>query len=152
MLSEKLLAPYSGTSRTSCPANDDFNFFLSQIRIRIEMAFGLLKVKWRILRKPLEVSLMNGNCSKTIEASMTLHNFVINEQLDDFEDDKKVRGMAAKLPGNDPDGLGYWENLPDDEDKPFLEDFLSQEIERNGYERPSENIQSANRISKDNCY
>lgn len=38
-------------SRTTTKSNDSFNFHLSQIRIRVEMAFGLLVNKWRILRR-----------------------------------------------------------------------------------------------------
>jgi hypothetical protein len=30
-----------------------YNFYLSQLRIRIEMAFGLLTTKWRVLRSIL---------------------------------------------------------------------------------------------------
>ncbi|KAE9161337.1 hypothetical protein PF002_g32397, partial [Phytophthora fragariae] len=32
---------------------DNYNFHVSQLRIRIEMAFGLLVNKWRIFKQPL---------------------------------------------------------------------------------------------------
>ena len=37
------------------PAMDAFNFYLSQLRIRIEQTFGMMTTKWRILRQPLQV-------------------------------------------------------------------------------------------------
>ena len=39
--------------------NDNFNFFASQLRIRIEMAFGLMVNKWGILTRPLEIKVRN---------------------------------------------------------------------------------------------
>jgi hypothetical protein len=38
---------------------DNFNFFRSQLRIRIEMAFGLMTRKWGIYWRPLTVGLPN---------------------------------------------------------------------------------------------
>ena len=38
-LTEHLLTPYTG-SQQSDQGEDAFNFYLSQVRIRIEMAFG----------------------------------------------------------------------------------------------------------------
>jgi hypothetical protein len=40
-LSDMLLIPYSGQDRVDS-SKDAFNFYLSQLRIRIEQAFGLL--------------------------------------------------------------------------------------------------------------
>ena len=52
-LSNKVLVPFTGSQR-EVPEKDSFNFHLSQLRIRIEMAFGRLVGKWRILRSPLQ--------------------------------------------------------------------------------------------------
>jgi hypothetical protein len=46
---EHLLTPFCGSSR-SLLEYDAYNFFLSQMRIQVEMAFGMLVTKWRILR------------------------------------------------------------------------------------------------------
>ena len=76
-LTNKLLIPFSGTRRLD-EANDNYNFFLSQLRIRIEMAFGRLTTKWRIFRSDLLAA--NGtetNC-KIIRVGAKLHNYVIN--------------------------------------------------------------------------
>jgi hypothetical protein len=55
-LSSSLLVPYSGAVKKR-KDNDVFNFHLSQLRIKIEQAFGFLVNKWRVFKKPLEVNL-----------------------------------------------------------------------------------------------
>jgi hypothetical protein len=50
-----LLIPFSG-SEAHDPHKRSFNFLLSQLRIRIEMAFGHLTTKWRIFRRNLDLS------------------------------------------------------------------------------------------------
>jgi hypothetical protein len=59
--------------------NDNFNFFASQLRIRIEMAFGLMTRKWGILQRPLSNSLTS--MKHLICCIARLHNFCINERL-----------------------------------------------------------------------
>jgi hypothetical protein len=60
---EYLVAPYSGPQWFSEWCNN-FNFFSSQICIRIEMTFGLLVTKWHILHTPINVKVSNlRNCS-----------------------------------------------------------------------------------------
>jgi len=55
-LSATLLIPYSGADKRN-RQNDVFNFHLSQLRIKIEQAFGLLVNKWRVFKKPIEINL-----------------------------------------------------------------------------------------------
>ncbi len=55
---EHSVTPYSGPQRFSEWCNN-FNFFLSQLRIWIEMAFGLLVSKWYIRHTPINVKLSN---------------------------------------------------------------------------------------------
>lgn len=76
-ITNHLLTPYSGNQGGDV-YNDSFNFHLSQIRIRVEQAFGLLVSKWRILKRSMQVSLKNS--ASVIHACARLHNFVINEQ------------------------------------------------------------------------
>jgi hypothetical protein len=59
--------------------NDNFNFFASQLRIRIEMAFGLMVKKWGIIGRPLNVKL--ANVKHIVLAIARLHNYCINERL-----------------------------------------------------------------------
>ena len=79
-LSNKVLTPFTGSQR-DIPENDAFNFYLSQLRIHIEMAFGRLVGKWRVLRQPLQQNSLINNI-KVIMACVRLHNFVINEDMD----------------------------------------------------------------------
>ncbi|RLN46981.1 hypothetical protein BBJ28_00010038 [Nothophytophthora sp. Chile5] len=79
-LSDSLLVPFTKLELKN-KAHSDYNFYLSQLRIRIEMAFGLLVNKWQIFKRPLVVDFVNGR--KVIKACMKLHNFCINEQLKD---------------------------------------------------------------------
>jgi len=54
--SEKLV-PVFGGSLALIRDNSNFNFYASQLRIRIEMAFGLMTQKWGILQRPLSTLL-----------------------------------------------------------------------------------------------
>ena len=72
---ESRLTSFTGGHRND-PTKDAFNFFLSQLRIRIEMAFGLLTNKWRILHSPLQTNL--GHASDILMACARLHNSCID--------------------------------------------------------------------------
>ena len=78
-LSDTLLIPYSGVDKQD-PSKDVFNFYLSQLCIRIEQAFGLLVSKWRIFKKPLEAKLFR--VGHIVQACAWLHNFCINNRED----------------------------------------------------------------------
>ncbi len=56
---------------------DAFNFFLSRLRFRIEMAFGLLQTKWCFLYRPLQVNL--ATAAMVFQACARLHNFCLCE-------------------------------------------------------------------------
>jgi DDE superfamily endonuclease len=60
------------------PKYDNFNYFASQLRIRVEMAFGLLVMKWEILQKPLRIHPFR--IWKLVVALGRLHNFRINQR------------------------------------------------------------------------
>jgi hypothetical protein len=74
---EHLLTPFSG-SHKSAHGHDAYNFFLSQLRIKIEQSFGLMTTKWQILRKSLQVKL--SNVGNVVMAVARLHNFTINQR------------------------------------------------------------------------
>jgi hypothetical protein len=78
--SNQLLTPFPKPKITT-QYQDSYNYHLSQLRIRIEMAFGLLVKKMRIFRAPLEVKF--ANVSKVIMAGCVLHNWCINARLRD---------------------------------------------------------------------
>ena len=73
-LSNNMLIPFSGASRHD-KHNLTYNFYLSQLRIRVKMAFGRLTTKWRIFRTDL--NCCNKNC-QIVRVGMKLHNYVIN--------------------------------------------------------------------------
>ena len=73
-LSRRLLVPFSG-GEAWLEHNRTYNFYLSQLRIRIEMAFGLLTTKWWRLRMALNCSTLK-NC-KIVLVCTKLHNYCI---------------------------------------------------------------------------
>ncbi len=104
-VSEKMLVPFTGSQRNNAN-NDAYNFCLSQLRIRIEMAFGLMSNKWRILRTPLQTSLKTS--ARILECCSKLHNFCINHDGDQFMDKTVAFREILPMPGAD---LG-WGSLP----------------------------------------
>jgi hypothetical protein len=76
---DRLLTPFNATEIKGDTYRDAFNFYLSQLRIRVEMAFGLLVTKFRIFKKPLEVRIKNVH--KIVHAAMVVHNYHVTENL-----------------------------------------------------------------------
>jgi hypothetical protein len=74
--SEHLHVPYPGTNLNQ--REDAYNFYLSQLRIRIEQAFALLVGQWGICWRPLHVPLRHQ--PTLILATCKLHNFCIDER------------------------------------------------------------------------
>jgi hypothetical protein len=74
--SEHLLTPFPGKNLDE--REDSFNFFQSQLRIRVEMAFAQLVGRWGIFWRPLRIPLRDQPI--LILATMKLHNFCINER------------------------------------------------------------------------
>jgi hypothetical protein len=58
---------------------DNFNFFASQLQIRVEMAFGVMVNKWRILKSPLCMKIEH--MRYLVNAIGKLHNFTIDERI-----------------------------------------------------------------------
>ena len=75
---ERMVPCYQGTDKLKAKY-DNFNFYASQCRIRVEMAFGMMQQKWGVLQRPVSASL--ANVSEMIQAICRLHNFVITERL-----------------------------------------------------------------------
>jgi hypothetical protein len=76
--SDRLVALFYGDAAKKCE-NDNFNYYASQLRIRIEMAFGLMQQKWGILWKPVRYPITK--MKYLVIAIARLHNFCINERL-----------------------------------------------------------------------
>lgn len=121
---------------------DAYNFYASQLRIRIEMAFGMMAKKWGILNRPLGIKLKN--VKHLIVAIGKLHNFCINERIcdnnggyteprrQDWEmtiHDQSVRAESANLEAL-ANGLDGWS---------LNRERMALKIYRAGYKRPSKN-------------
>jgi hypothetical protein len=61
--------------------NNQFNFHLSQVRIVIENAFGILKGRWGILWRRLRFPVEK--VSRIVQALVILHNAIVDERVDD---------------------------------------------------------------------
>jgi len=74
------LVPVFGSGDRRNEDNDNANFFFSQCRIRVEMAFGLMTQRFGLLSRSLRVHPRNiGTLMETIAR---LHNFIINHTQD----------------------------------------------------------------------
>lgn len=94
--SEHLVPVYMGVAKTE-KKYDNFNYYASQVRIRVEMAFGMMNMKWGILNHPVGVSIRN--LRWLIQAVVSLHNFCINERLEREALDAIDGFVEPNLPG-----------------------------------------------------
>ena len=91
------LIPVFRSEMAKAKRNDNFNFFASQLRIRIEMAFGLMVKKWGILSRPQSIKMIK--MKKLMVAIARLHNFCINERLQELQN-KNQNNSAVFTPTN----------------------------------------------------
>ena len=69
-----MAVPFHGDNKSRL--QDSYNFYLSQLRINIECAFGILVHRWGILRRPLSCNVKK--VGALTMALMRLHNYCIN--------------------------------------------------------------------------
>ena len=74
---EHLLTPSNAVETGNCPAKQCHNQCPFQCRVRIEMAFGWMVGKWRMLQSPLNNLT---NAPRTAMCIARLHNFCINQR------------------------------------------------------------------------
>jgi hypothetical protein len=74
------LVPVFGGSDQNIVANDDANFYMSQCRIRVEMAFGMMPNRFGILQSPLRVSPLH--LGTLLQCVARLHNFMLTQNND----------------------------------------------------------------------
>jgi hypothetical protein len=103
-IKEHLVAPYSGFTRF-LEVNDNYNFYLSQMCIHIEMAFRIMVTKWHILCSPLCVKL--SNVPKLMNVIARLHNYCISEQEPIPQLNAMYRVHAGSQLPHEPTALGY---------------------------------------------
>ena len=75
-----MVTPYQRCG--SGTAEDNFNFFQSQVRITIECAFGVLVQRWGILRTPAPQQFSIKKVCDMVFALCQLHNFLINIRIE----------------------------------------------------------------------
>ena len=78
-VSDYVVTPYKG--RDLPLAEDSFNYYLSNARVCVERAFGMLETRWRILRSPL-VSRRPKQWAAILRACVSLHNLCIDKALE----------------------------------------------------------------------
>lgn len=71
-----MATPYPNTSGGP---KDNYNFFHSQLRIRIECAFGMLVQRWGILRMAMPMGISVKKTIALVNCLAKLHNFCIDE-------------------------------------------------------------------------
>jgi hypothetical protein len=77
-LNSKFMAtPYANVSQGP---QDDYNFFHSQLRIRVECAFGMFTERWSILRSAIPRQITIRKTISLVHALAKLHNFCIDIQ------------------------------------------------------------------------
>jgi hypothetical protein len=72
-----MVTPFPNVSSGS---KDDFNFFQSQLCIRVECAFGMLVGCWGILRSAIPQNIYLTRTIALVQALAKLHNFCIAKQ------------------------------------------------------------------------
>lgn len=139
-LSDQLLIPFSGNSLTE--SERTYNYYLSQMRIRIEMAFGRLTTKWRIFRRCLENGTRKN--SRICRVAAALHNYVINETDPDETEEGFIIEHPAAPEGSD---LGYTPTVDDPnetnatgEGSSLRRTAFVRIVARDGMSRPQHNI------------
>ena len=94
--SEQLLPIFYGQDRLD-DSKDAWNYYASQLRIRIEMAFGLMTKKFSFLNRPLMIKY--DNIPRALNTVARLHNCIIKNNPSIIED-------APIVDNNNPQ-LGY---------------------------------------------
>jgi hypothetical protein len=77
--SEHLVPVFGGTDRLDID-NDNANFYLSQCRIRVEMAFSMMTQRFGLLKRPLRISPLN--IGKLMQTIARLHNYCLTQNND----------------------------------------------------------------------
>jgi hypothetical protein len=138
-LSQKVLIPFSGAKKYD-EVKGTFNFYLSQLRVRVEMTFGLLMTKWQILRRALNNSpskntriiwvwaKLNDFCIQMRqldcdEFSVRLHQIISNEV-----DPYSFGIIPVKDGGNSQNTVGYLPTFTADNDFQVDADYASINI------------------------
>ena len=143
-LSNRLLIPFRGKKKRQ-PYKRTYNFYLSQLRIRIEMAFGRLTTKWRIFRRNLNFASTKNSLICRVAAR--LHNYVIETEDLNFLNQNSLEGFGVERliggPGVSANNNGYRNPLPSrhtDIESEARRDGILNELIARDLCRPEHNI------------
>jgi hypothetical protein len=78
-----------------------YNHVHSKYRVKIESAFGGLKMKWRILSRLTHWTSV-GAYVKTIKTHVLMHNFLIDNGVDRVVLGRPGRAVSPDVPQNEP--------------------------------------------------
>lgn len=156
-LMEHLLIPFVGCMAED-PDRDAYNFYISQLRIRIEMAFGKLVKKFGILRSKLMCGVRT--TTRILMTCACLHNYIIdwsqkmgsNEVISSHtsQNDSEDGELSVRV---GPNGMEYLPTMPES----FIEipghsqnrQYLLDTIKANKIRRPNYNIErNLDRVSE----
>jgi hypothetical protein len=74
---EYLIPIFGGADRNNVD-NDNCNFYMSQVRIRVEMVFGMMVNRFGLLRgSPLQISVHH--IGPLLQCVAKLHNYMLDE-------------------------------------------------------------------------
>jgi hypothetical protein len=100
-----LIKGYSGSLSAE---EESFNVYLNSARVSVEMAFGRLKARWRILFKKMDCDYTFS--PQIILACCTLHNFVenhkerfFNEWLEEVDNSNQLFPQPIAIQNRDKD-------------------------------------------------
>jgi hypothetical protein len=77
------LVPVFGSADQNIVDNDNCNFYISQVPIRVEMAFGMLVNKFGLLCSPLRISVHH--IGPLLQCIAKLHNFMLDENNTSYD-------------------------------------------------------------------
>lgn len=76
---------------------DNYNYYLSQLRINIECCFGMLVNKFRVLTRALETTSLE-RALMTFRVCCALHNFIIDDRLATNTHVRTSSGAVSSIP------------------------------------------------------
>eukprot|EP00918_Siedleckia_nematoides_P106642 GHVU01232681.1.p1 GENE.GHVU01232681.1~~GHVU01232681.1.p1 ORF type:complete len:433 (+),score=40.91 GHVU01232681.1:219-1517(+) len=138
MCTEKVITPFCGTAAND-PVKDALNYFISQVRIRIEMAFGFLTAKWGRLGSRVNIRLKN--IGIFVMAASRLHNFTITRR------GRRPRKseIVPYVHHRQQYACGYLPTAPQryarDYGTTTLREEMLKYVDENGLRRPQHNLQ-----------
>ena len=139
-----MATPYPNT--TGGP-KDNYNFYHSQLRIRIECAFGMLVQRWGILRMAMPIGISIKKTIALVNALAKLHNFCIDEV--DGNSTTINESLAEDVVNMEMNGSGYVPMLPNAEIRNVMEVEVNTPNDLMGGGQHFDDVPRENRRNRD---